>query len=141
MNFLKSIAAAGLMFAATAGLSGAGQAMPIAAASVASDNGLVIQVQQQQRRRGGGNNANNNNRPNNNNNNRNNNRNNDARAAAIAAGVLGVIGGIIASQNQPQYVEEPVYEDRRYRRHRSDFRGRPCYHGTFIDYRGLRRCR
>lgn len=96
-----------------------------AAASFNAGDSSSLIVEVQQRRRG-----NNNNR---NNNRNNNNRRNNNKDAAIAAGVLGVIGGIIASQAEPEYYDErPRY--RRDRRHR-------CRHGSWVDHRGLRHCR
>ena len=138
MKLLTSAALASAVLVAAIGYSTVAPAAPAAGGARALDAAAqgtpVVQVQQRRGNRGAGNN----NRGNNQNANRGGGNNNqadrdrrrkrDARNAAIAAGVVGVLGGLLLSQQaQPQ----PVYEER----------GPRCRYGSYVNRYGERRCR
>ena len=136
MKLLTSAALAGAVFVSAIGYSTLAPAAPAATGARALDAAAqgtpVVEVQGRGKRGAG-----NNNRGNNQNANRGGGNNNQAdrdrrrkrdRDAAIAAGVVGVLGGLLLStQAQP----EPVYEEPRLR----------CRYGSYVNRRGERRCR
>lgn len=145
-TFLTSTFLAAGMAAAVIGLGGPAAAMPLGAAGLsgaAPETALVLVQhpdrskrpqganrnpgnQNANRRPGGGNHSH---RPD-----RDRHRNNSARDAAIAAGVLGIVGGLIAAGAAQS---EPAWPRHCYRLHDFDPRD-----GTYIDHRGrVRQCR
>jgi hypothetical protein len=60
----------------------------------------------------------------------------------VAAGVLGVVGGLIAADQQRQYEEREVYQPREVYRECEGRRSFDPRTGTYVDYQGrVRRCR
>ncbi len=121
MKRLQTIVMAGLICLGIVGMTGAASAAPLAgqpALGTTQSGGLVVEVRN-------GNNA------------------------AIAAGAaLAIIGGaaIVSSQQHHYYRHDDRYYHRRhYRRYDDDDDGVVvrvhCRYGTFVDHRGVRRCR
>ncbi|MDP2408906.1 MAG: hypothetical protein Q8M26_01335 [Pseudolabrys sp.] len=137
MTFLTSAMLAAGLAALAIGASAPASALPAGAGLTAiKAEPVVIQVQQRDRNRGPGN-PNANRRPGGGNPGHRPDRhrgNNNARDAAIAAGVLGIVGGLIAAGAAQS---QPAWPRHCYRLHDFDPRD-----GTYIDHRGrVRHCR
>ena len=65
--------------------------------------------------------------------------NNGGRDAAIAAGMIGIIGGLIAADQQGNVEGDGYYDDEPPPPPR--YRGRDCPYGTWVDRDGYEHCR